>query len=170
MGKVTAILDINPFFESLAKKTKEIDDKLVKEIRVTGAMVETDYKKVVPVDFGRLKTSIHLQHSDYKAHSYNDRKGNSFDGTLSTSPDRYTVFVGTNVEYAPVIENGFSGTVTVKSHRRTSRSGRSFTVRGHSRMMNRPAGGKGGRGAKALEKAFDKNVSGLMDRLAKLIK
>lgn len=162
MSKVTAILDINPFFESIVKKTKEIENGLVKEIRTTGVMVESDYKKFTPVDTGRLRSSIHTQHSDYKSHSYSDKKGNRFDGELSTSPDRYTVFVGTNVEYAPVIENGFNGTVTVKGHTRTNARGTSFRVRSYSRQMNR-------KGNNALQKAFDKNVSGLMDRLAKLL-
>ena len=163
MAKVGAFIDINPFIKSLGELTKEIDDKLVKEVRTTGFMVESDYKKATPVDTGRLRSSIHTQHSDYKQHQYSDNKGQMRDGTLPTTPDRYTVFVGTNVEYAPVIERGFNGSVTIKSHFRTSRTGRQFQVRSHSRKMNRKGNG-------ALEKAFEKNVSGLLERLAKLIK
>ena len=162
MSKVTALLDVNPFFKSLAEKTKEIDEKLVKEIRTTGAMVESDYKKATPVDTGRLRSSAHMQHSDNRTHRYSDKKGGSFDGTLSTDPDRYTVFVGTNVEYAPMIERGFSGSVSIKSHMRTNKRGTTFAVRSHSRRVER-------KGNHALETAFEKNVSGLMQRLAKLI-
>jgi carbon monoxide dehydrogenase subunit G len=97
--KTQSLLDINPFLQSLVKK-------IVGEIRVTGAMVETDYKREVPVDTGRLRSSIHMQHSDNQGHTYSDNQGRMFDGTLPTKADRYTVFVGTNVEYATRIELG----------------------------------------------------------------
>lgn len=44
--------------------------------------------------------------------------------------------VGTNVAYAHVHEFGFHGTVSVREHLRTSKLGKSFTVRQHSMRMN----------------------------------
>lgn len=43
--------------------------------------------------------------------------------------------VGTNKEYAAVHNFGFDGTVTVKEHKRKTRSGKMATVRSHSRHM-----------------------------------
>lgn len=52
------------------------------------------------------------------------------------------VVVGTVVNYGPIHELGFSGTVNVRTHRRTKAFGRTipggFTVPGHSRRMRMP--------------------------------
>jgi phage gpG-like protein len=46
---------------------------------------------------------------------------------------------GTDVVYAAVHQFGFAGSVTVRAHRRTTRSGKVATVRSHSRRTNVPA-------------------------------
>lgn len=100
-----ANLEVSDFIKSLENLSEEIEQKMVLELRVTGAMIETDYKMNVPVDTGRLRSSIHLQHSDFKRYVYSDRKGQNFDGTFKMDDDnKFTVYVGTNVEYAPKIE------------------------------------------------------------------
>ena len=130
-------LDITNFINSLENLSKEVEDNMVKELRVTGAMIESDYKRNVPVVTGRLRSSIHTQHSDFKRFVYSDRKGQNFDGTFKMDDNsKFSVYVGTNVEYAPKIE-----------------------IEGGKIM-----------GAKALETAFEKNTSGLMERLARLVK
>jgi hypothetical protein len=130
-------LDITNFVNSLENLSQEIENKMIHELRVTGAMIETDYKYGVPTVTARLKTSIHMQHSDFKNYVYSDRKGQNFNGTFRMSDnDKFSVFIGTNVEYAPKIE-----------------------MQGGKIM-----------GKDALETAFNKNTSGLLERLSKLVK
>jgi len=80
-------------------------------IAMSKVEIETVAKRAVPVDTGRLKTSIMTLTKDIKTYSYTDREGNSYDGKLkSVQPFGYDVFVGTNVEYAVYIhEKGGGG-------------------------------------------------------------
>ena len=50
-----------------------------------------------------------------------------------------TSSIGTEVPYAAIHEYGFSGTETVRSHLRESRTGKIFRVRQHARRMEMPA-------------------------------
>ena len=106
MSKVAVEFDISDFVDSLEKTNETIEQALVDEIRLTGFMIESDYKINVRVDTGRLRSSMHTAHSDYTRHVYSDQKGQMFDGTLKSvpQPDRFTVYNGTNVEYAWKIE------------------------------------------------------------------
>jgi len=96
--------EIKGLVADIEKYSQEVQRKCIEEIRVTGALIETDYKLNVPVDTGRLRSSIHTKHSDYKAHNYSDNKGQMFDGTLSIEPNDFQAVTGTNVEYATKIE------------------------------------------------------------------
>lgn len=73
--------------------------------------VETYMKRNdIPVDTGRLRASIHTKSIQKEMHSYQDEDGNTFNGTLTTSINRDTVAVGTNVEYAELMnERGGGG-------------------------------------------------------------
>lgn len=78
------------------------------------------------VDTGRLRSSI--------------------TGEVRRSGAELVGVVGTNVQYAPVLEFGFSGSVTVKAHSRNitqvfghSIAPLSVSVSSHSRKMNRKA-------------------------------
>ena len=64
------------------------------------------------VDTGRLKNSITYATSTYPGQgSYTDDDGNAFDdATAAFQPISGEVFVGTNVEYAPYVEEGTSRT------------------------------------------------------------
>jgi len=84
--------------------TEEIQKAMIDELRVTGFMIESAYKIGVPVDTGRLRSSIHTEHSDQTSFSYSDSKGNTFEGSLGYRLKPTQVVVGTNVEYAGVIE------------------------------------------------------------------
>jgi hypothetical protein len=88
-------------FDSL---TEEIQKAMIDELRVTGFMIESAYKIGVPVDTGRLRSSIHTEHSDQTSFSYSDSKGNTFEGSLGYRLKPTQVIVGTNVEYAQKIE------------------------------------------------------------------
>lgn len=80
------------------------------------------------VDTGRFRASI------------NDGGGAKWNGS------DIVIIIGSNVDYAPVLENGFSGSVNVKSFTRMQSMafGRSITpvsvtVKSHSRKMSRKA-------------------------------
>jgi hypothetical protein len=88
-------------FDSL---NEEIQKAMIDELRVTGFMIESAYKIGVPVDTGRLRSSIHTEHSDQTSFSYSDSKGNTFEGSLGYRLKPTQVVVGTNVEYAEKIE------------------------------------------------------------------
>lgn len=53
-------------------------------------------------------------------------------------PAPLTGRVGTNIEYAMVLEFGFNGSVNVRQHKRKTKSGKSASVKRHSRKMVRP--------------------------------
>lgn len=128
-------LEMKGLIDKLENLPKEVEKKMVQELRVTGLMIETDYKIAVPVDTGRLRSSIHTEHSDFRNFNYTNKQGEIFDGKLSIDPTNKQVVVGTNVVYSTIIEE-----------------------RGGKIM-----------GKDALATAFQKNTSGLLDRLMKLI-
>jgi hypothetical protein len=155
-------IEVKNLIKDLDKLPKEVYEKLWNELALTSLMIETDYKTVTPVDTGRLRSSMHVEHYKIKSFTYRDSKGNTYDGKLSYTPNQNQFIIGSNVKYANVIENGFSGSVTVKSHQRVSRNGNAYIVQSHSRNLNR-------RGNSALKTAFEKNTAGLLNRLLKLI-
>lgn len=60
------------------------------------------------VDTGRLRNSItHATKGDAGQANYSDNHGKTYsDGSAQGTPEAKTVYVGTNVEYAPYIEYG----------------------------------------------------------------
>lgn len=59
------------------------------------------------VDTGRLRASIHVEKPQSSRKTYTDKLGNSYDGKLSINPKKNELLIGTNVEYAPYIHDGF---------------------------------------------------------------
>lgn len=97
-------LKIDKLVKDFDQMPDEIQKAMIDELRLTGAMIETGYKIAVPVDSGRLITSIHMEHSDLKSYNYTDHKGNTYNGSLNYDLKPTQVIVGTNVEYAQKIE------------------------------------------------------------------
>jgi len=80
------------------------------ELVYVGLETERLSKEAVPVDTGRLKTSIHVQTKQSGGHSYQDSAGNTFDGRMNVQLEDTDVAVGTNVNYAEKIhERGGRG-------------------------------------------------------------
>lgn len=104
-----------------------LDDQIEQALIAIGMEAET-YAKLpegagghTPVDTGRLKNSITyaVAGQSPSISSYRADKGDgggSYSGTAT--PDKggspRSVYIGTNVEYAPIIENGVSGRYTGK--------------------------------------------------------
>jgi hypothetical protein len=97
-------IEVKGLIDNLENLPKEVEKKMVQELRVTGLMIESDYKIAVPVDTGRLRSSIHTEHSGFRNFTYNNKQGDIFDGKLSINPNDRQVVVGTNVEYSTIIE------------------------------------------------------------------
>jgi hypothetical protein len=107
----TRVIGGNSLKDELKNLNKEIKSAVYQEIVDGAFIIQTKAKQNVPVDTGRLKTSIMTLTKDIKTYSYTDREGNSYDGKLRTvQPFGYDVYVGSNVEYAMKIhEQGGGG-------------------------------------------------------------
>lgn len=97
-------LKVNKLVNEFEQMPDQIQKAMIDELRVTGYMIETTYKIAVPVVTQRLRSSIHVEHSDLKSFSYSDKNGNIYNGSLGYNLKPTQVIVGTNVEYASKIE------------------------------------------------------------------
>ena len=90
-------------------------------LEAIGLAAEGHAKRKCPVDTGRLRNSITYAVAGYSTHVKSYRRDNVANGT-SKKHKRYeyggsamegekdsAVFIGTNVEYAPYVENGARG-------------------------------------------------------------
>lgn len=73
-----------------------------------GLVAEGYAKRLCTVDTGRLRNSITHATTAYPgAGTYQDNKGNTFnDATANGTPEKDTVYIGTNVDYAVYVEMG----------------------------------------------------------------
>jgi len=90
--------------KALSKIPAEAQPKVKKSIlEIMRVEVETKAKFAVPVDTGRLRSSIHTI-EEGTGYNYTDSEGKRYDGTLSTlKVSKNEVAVGTNVNYAEKI-------------------------------------------------------------------
>ena len=58
--------------------------------------------------------------------------------TVTDDGNRVTGYVGTVVEYAPIHEYGFKGAMNIRAHMRSSKNGKSFSVRAHTKNVTLP--------------------------------
>lgn len=79
------------------------DKATVTGLEAVGFMLESHAKRAVPVKTGRLRGSI--SHATQQSPARVGGKAMAGDG-VSTPDDKYTLHVGTNVEYAPHVEYG----------------------------------------------------------------
>jgi hypothetical protein len=97
-------LKVNKLVDKFDSMPEAIQRAMIDELRLTGFMIESNYKIAVPVDTGRLQSSIHTEHSDQTSYNYSDNRGNTYNGKLGFNLKPTQVIVGTNVEYASKIE------------------------------------------------------------------
>ena len=87
--------DVIKLLQKISKTDKQVMDELI----VAGLRIETIAKELVPVDTGRLKTSIHTETDKLNTATGGDN--------FETKADAGEVLVGTNVNYAEIIhDNG----------------------------------------------------------------
>lgn len=65
----------------------------------------------MPVKTGRARNSITwaTKEKEGQSFSYSDNEGKSFSDNIGTGAEEDSVYVGSNVEYFPIIENGGVG-------------------------------------------------------------
>lgn len=86
---------------------KEMPAVIVAIATETGLFAEREIKMRTPVDYGRLKASIgHFTPSDLRRGSSGASAADAFWDMVDD--DGITIYVGTNVDYAPFIEFGHS--------------------------------------------------------------
>lgn len=94
------------FTDNSGQVLKEFERKVDLALKLIGADCERFAKEQCPVDTGRLRNSITYATSTFMGQgTYSDNQNNIFDdATAKTTPDDKTVYIGSNVEYAEVVE------------------------------------------------------------------
>lgn len=78
------------------------DEAVARALEAIGLTAERHAKENTPVDTGRLRNSItHATNTFHGQGTYSDNHGQSYsDATAHGTPEKETVYIGTNVEYA----------------------------------------------------------------------
>lgn len=89
-----------------------MDSAIEVALEKIGLAAEGYAKRLCRVVTGRLRNSITHATATYPGvGTYEDNEGNVFDdATADGTPEKNTVYIGTNVEYAPYVELGTSRT------------------------------------------------------------
>lgn len=85
---------------------KAKDQAVASALEAIGLTAERYAKERCPVDTGRLRNSITHATKMYSGRgSYSDKKGNLYDdATARGEPEKNAVYIGSNVEYAKIVE------------------------------------------------------------------
>lgn len=98
-------LEITNLVKKFKEMPMEVQKAMIDELFITGLMIESSYKISVPVDTGRLQSSIHTETANKRTFNYSDSTGQTYIGKFSIDRlEKTQVAVGTNVEYAQKIE------------------------------------------------------------------
>lgn len=150
--------------KSLHKLSNRAKKKLYKINAETAYNIDADAKLILTqasaVDTGRLRSSIHVESTDIKAQPYTDDKGNSFESKLELSAKENELIVGTNVEYAAFIHDGF----------RKQKTNFSFSNAPSTSLQFAPLKFKSYNGTFFLSKAFNKNLNAHRRKVKKILK
>jgi len=99
------IQGVSKLKKEMERLSVQFPDEVRKIILETAIVDIESYAKTndIPIDTGRLRSSIHTKYTKKIQHNYSDNVGNTYDGTIRESIDINSVVVGTNVEYAQKI-------------------------------------------------------------------
>ena len=94
------------FQDNSAEVLSELEIRIAQALVAIGATAENYAAENCPVDTGRLRASITFACEGFNGKgSYADNNGKSYsDASARGTPEKNTVYVGTNVEYAPMQE------------------------------------------------------------------
>lgn len=85
------------------------NEQIERALESIGLQAETYSKLLCPVDTGRLQNSIThtIRGKAGFKYQYTDNNGNAYDYDIGNAPEnKKTVYIGTNVDYAPDVEFG----------------------------------------------------------------
>lgn len=105
----------NMTFSLEIDKSKEVSKALDSQIKTAleqcGLIAERYAMDACPVVTGRLRASIThaIMGSEGGTHQYKDNNGHAFDYKYGSVGDEKSMYLGTNVEYAPFVEEGSRG-------------------------------------------------------------
>lgn len=93
-------------------------DQIMLGLKAIGQEAEGYAKKECPVDSGRLRNSITCATRDFhsEGNDYDGEKASAKDKKKLATPEDTTVYIGTNVEYAPYVEFRDATHKTGKAH------------------------------------------------------
>lgn len=96
--------------DNSAKFLEDFERKLLVGLEAIGIEAEGNAKEDanMPVDTGRARNSITwaTKAKEGEGFSYSDDEGNNFNDQIGTGADKHSVYIGSNVEYFPYIEEG----------------------------------------------------------------
>lgn len=96
--------------DNSVKFLEDFERKLLVGLEAIGIEAEGNAKEDanMPVDTGRARNSITwaTKAKEGEGFSYSDDKGNNFNDQIGTGADEHSVYIGSNVEYFPYIEEG----------------------------------------------------------------
>lgn len=96
--------------DNSAKFLEDFERKLLIGLEAIGIEAEGNAKEDanMPVDTGRARNSITwaTKAKEGEGFSYSDDKENNFNDQIGTGADEHSVYIGSNVEYFPYIEEG----------------------------------------------------------------
>lgn len=105
MNGISIELDVKDILKDFKNFTPDVQKNVKDELRLSGLDIESAYKIAVPVDTGRLRSSIHNETKDFQNFVYADSTGQKFNGGFSLkAQNELEVLIGTNVEYSEIIE------------------------------------------------------------------
>lgn len=102
-------MKITKFVDKTKEMLNEKDEAIEKALESIGILLERYAKESCPVDTGLLRNSITYcidgKHPNIPNYQGTDGKSGGYDGEMPKEPKgKRAVFVGTNVEYASIVE------------------------------------------------------------------
>lgn len=99
----------------------ELEEKVKSALEACGLEAEKNAKRLVPTDTGRLKNSITYATRDFHSPGNSDIKpgetpADTGEYATKSTPEKDTVYLGSNVLYAPAVELRDISHTTGKAH------------------------------------------------------
>lgn len=104
-GKTSIRVEVEDYTPEVIKEKDEAVKRVLNKI---GLLAERYASETCPVQTGRLRASITYTYQGQSSfrHEYTDDDGKGFHQDVGAAGDEPSVYVGTNVEYAPSVELG----------------------------------------------------------------
>lgn len=117
-GGVDDMFEIKVRKNNINEVLKELEENAERGLKAIGAEASGYAAKETPVDTGRLRNSITWVTEDEQggANAFGEQKAKPEDYATKAKPEKMTLYVGTNVEYAQYQEYGDYHHTSGKKH------------------------------------------------------